>query len=96
MDSKKVLLRLLNYSDSTFKSMKRCNESDLQALCPTSTIDFSIPSGSGSVYDRPIAVLVGPNSGSYADISAWQLTYVPQYKVFWEITDGWIFRQMVE
>jgi hypothetical protein len=83
--------RLVNFGDSTMQTWRRYSASDLQTMVPTTTpgLDFIIPQDIGTMYDRPIAVLVGPECRSYGDISAWELSYIPNAKFFGKsTTDG--------
>ncbi|MBK7632777.1 MAG: T9SS type A sorting domain-containing protein [Ignavibacteriales bacterium] len=76
--------RLMNYPTSTLDPMTRCSPIDLFSICPDPQSWFNgyIPNDIGTYYDRPIAVLLGPNCASYGDISAWQFSYVPYVRTF--------------
>ncbi len=76
--------RLLNYQTSTLDFRERCNPNDLFSICPTDQNWFSgeIDADIGTYYDRPVAVLLGPNCGSMGDISSWQFSYIPNAKMF--------------
>jgi hypothetical protein len=76
--------RLINYSTSTMDVKVRCNPNDLFSLCPSnpSWWNGEIPNDAGTFYDRPIAVLLGPNCYSYGDISSWQFSYIPNARMF--------------
>jgi hypothetical protein len=76
--------RLLNHSTLTLDALKRCSPNDLYSLCPASPSFWNgeIQADIGTFYDRPIAVLLGPNCLSYGDITSWQLSYVPNAKMF--------------
>jgi hypothetical protein len=76
--------RLMNHSTPTMDSRNRCSPSDLYSLCPyyPSFWIGEIPSDIGTYYDRPIAVLLGPNCLSYGDITSWQLRYISNTRMF--------------
>ena len=77
--------RLMNHFTSTLDSRKRCSASDLYTICPFTPpwyVGGDIPSDYGTYYDRPIAVLLGPNCLSYGDISSWQFSYIPNVRTF--------------
>lgn len=76
--------RLMNHSTFTMDLKKRCSPIDLYSLCPYSASfwDEEIPSDIGTFYDRPIAVLLGPNCLSYGDFSSWQFSYIPNARMF--------------
>jgi hypothetical protein len=73
---------LMKFGTHTFKAKARSSSSDLYAL-HTIVEDLSpIPGDAGTFYDRPIAVLVGPQSSSYGDASAREFTHVPNARFF--------------
>ncbi|MCU0344865.1 MAG: T9SS type A sorting domain-containing protein [Ignavibacterium sp.] len=74
--------RLLNHSTYAADMMKRCSPSNFDQLCPQAGFDNFIHWDLGTYYDKPIAVLLGPNCLSYGDISSWQLSYVPNARMF--------------
>ena len=76
--------RLMNHSTYTLDAKKRCSPTDLYTLCPAYPSFWigEIPADIGTFYDRPIAVLLGPNCLSYGDITSWQLSYVPNARMF--------------
>lgn len=75
--------RLINYPTHTLDMMKRCSAGNLFEICPSNEWFIGdIPGDIGTFYDRPIAVLLGSGCVSYGDISSWQLTYVPNAKMF--------------
>jgi hypothetical protein len=88
--------RLLNHSTPTLDAKVRCSPSNLYTLCPYSTWSPGlIPADTGTYYDRPIAVLLGPDCLSYGDISSWQLSYVSNVRTFGRppmaVFSGWGF-----
>jgi hypothetical protein len=76
--------RLMSYGDSTLIFKMRRSATDLESIVTYSGggSDLSIPADAGTMYDRPIAVLVGPQCRSYGDVSARQFTYVPGVRFF--------------
>ena len=75
--------RLINYPTYTLDMMKRCSPGNLFEICPSNQWFISeIPADIGTYYDRPVAVLIGAGCVSYGDITSWQLTYVPNAKMF--------------
>jgi hypothetical protein len=77
--------RLMNHSTLTLDVLKRCSPEDLYTLCPASPSFWDggeIPVDLGTFYDRPVAVLLGPNCLSYGDVTSWQLSYVPNARMF--------------
>ncbi len=76
--------RLMNHSTRTMDTKKRCSPSNLYLLCDYTPQIWNgeIPSDIGTYYDRPIAVLLGPNCLSYGDISSWELSYIPNARMF--------------
>jgi len=80
--------RLVNFGDSTLQAKRRHSASDLQTMVPATVLDYTIPQDGGTMYDRPITVLVGPQSRSTGDISAWELSYIPNARFFGKSTTG--------
>jgi hypothetical protein len=80
--------RLVNFGDSTLQAKRRHSASDLQTMVPATVLDYTIPQDGGTMYDRPIAVLVGPQCRSTGDISAWELSYIPNTRFFGKSTTG--------
>jgi hypothetical protein len=76
--------RLMNHSTYTMDAKKRCSPSELFSLCSyyPSFWNGEISQDFGTYYDRPVAVLLGPNCVSYGDISSWQFSYIPNAKMF--------------
>jgi hypothetical protein len=69
--------QLMNPGTQTLVSLRRCDASDLWSLCEVPTFNFSIPNNYTNIYDRPIAVLLGPACVSFGDYSSWELSYIP-------------------
>jgi hypothetical protein len=66
----------------TIEDSYRCGPSDFD-LCPYGNSDwFQIPGGTRSIFDRPIAVLLGPTCVSMGDITAQRLRYHPMTRFF--------------
>jgi hypothetical protein len=76
------IARLVNFGDSTMEALARYSASDFQTMVPASFLDMAIPSDVGTVYNRPIAVLIGPQTVSWGNVSAYELTYVPGVRFF--------------
>jgi len=73
---------MFNKTITTIEDSYRCNNFDF-TLCPFGNSPvFSIPANKGSVYDRPISVLLGPTCISMGDITAQRLRYHPYTKFF--------------
>ena len=82
------IARLMNFEDSTLVFLRRSSATDLQKVAPVNGPNVSIPMDIGTLYDHPIAILVGPQCRSYGDISAWELSYVPNAHFFGKSTTG--------
>jgi hypothetical protein len=78
------LASLMSYGDSTLIFKMRRSATDLESIVTYSGggSNLAIPADAGTAYDRPIAVLVGPQCRSYGDISVRQFTYVPGVRFF--------------
>ena len=75
--------RLANFGTKTFKFLKRSSASDLQAMVETTIPrDLSIPLDVGTWYEPPIAVLLGPYCYSRGEMSARQLSFLPNVRFF--------------
>ena len=76
--------RLMNHPALTLYARKRCSPNDLYSICPYYPTWYvgDIPGDVGTYYDRPIAVLLGPNCASYGNTFSWQLKYVPNARMF--------------
>ncbi len=85
--------RLLNFDTHTLDYWWRASASDLIALTPYNVFSAGrmfINADEETLYDRPIAVLVGPGCVSMGDITAYRLTYFPNTRFFGKPTSmGW-------
>lgn len=73
----------MNHSTHTLDMMSRCSPGDLFSICPNTTWFIgNIPWDLNTYYDKPISVLLGPGCVSYGDISSWQLSYIPNARMF--------------
>jgi hypothetical protein len=85
---------LLNFDTHTLEYYQRASTSDLTALTRFTFYDpagwMFIDADEETVYDRPIAVLVGPGCMSMGDVTAYRLTYFPNTRFFGKSTSmGW-------
>ncbi len=81
------IARLTSYTGPTLESLVRSSPTDLSALVPGATLDYSIPAD-GLNYKYPVAVLVGPTTHSYGDVTSHQLTYLDNVRFFGKSTNG--------
>jgi hypothetical protein len=73
---------LFNEFQRTLEHSYRCNTNTFE-LCPSGNwANWQINGKDPDYYDRPIAVLLGPNCGSMGDITAQQFRYHPMVKFF--------------
>ena len=73
---------LANESFSTLEFAPRCNSSDF-TLCPNGDVVTCFVNGSVTgAFDRPIAVLLGPNCISTGDRNAYRLKYLYNVRTF--------------
>jgi hypothetical protein len=73
---------LFNDSHLTIEDAYRCNINDF-TLCPSGNSNvFRVPGIPNTLYDRPIAVLLGPTCVSMGDITAQRLKYHPMVRFF--------------
>jgi hypothetical protein len=73
---------LFNKSDSTLNSARRCQTSSFD-LCPAPfTTTHKITGDPKSIYDHPIAILLGPNCVSMGDRTAHRFRYHPMVSFF--------------
>jgi len=76
--------RLMNHATLTMDGRARSSAVDLYSIGhynPSFWIG-NIPDDVGTFYDHPIAVLLGPNCGSYGDLTSWQFSYVSNARMF--------------
>ena len=81
---------LFDFNFKPLQIMFRCNETDLYSLCEQNfpywfNWNQNDPSTS---YDKPIAVLIGPQTQSFGDIFARTMSFHPQAKFFGRPTNG--------
>jgi hypothetical protein len=80
-----ALSLLFNYTTDSVRILQRCNTNDFN-LCEGydyESRDFWRISGDPATnYDKPIAVLIGPNCVSMGDITTYRLAYHPMVKFF--------------
>jgi hypothetical protein len=82
------IARLMSFGDSTLQFRRRYSASDMQTMVPASVLDVAIPVDRGTVYDHPIAVLVGPQCRSWGDLSTYQLSFIPGVRFFGKSPTG--------
>jgi hypothetical protein len=96
---------LFNQNLRTMDGAYRCNKNENDfTLCPVKDYEaYRITGNPNSLYDRPMAVLIGPNCASMGDLTAYLLDYHPMAHFFGkatcgslgdnggEILSGWIF-----
>lgn len=73
---------LFNESQSTVEHVTRCNENTFEFCSGGNQNDLKIISNKPDFYDKPIAVLLGPNAFSYGDITPQRLRYHPMVRFF--------------
>ncbi|MDH3268948.1 MAG: choice-of-anchor D domain-containing protein, partial [Ignavibacteria bacterium] len=73
---------LFNESHLTIEDAYRCNINDF-TLCPSGNSSvFSVPGNPPALYDRPIAIFLGPTCVSMGDITAQRFRYHPTVRFF--------------
>lgn len=96
---------LFNTILETFNPVKRCSPNNWN-LCPEAgTYNFNISAETNSFYEKPIALLLGPNCGSMGDITTYRLMYHPNVRLFGKSSsaspslsstintfDGWVIK----
>jgi hypothetical protein len=80
---KQGLSYLFNNVLTPLSDLHRCNSSDF-SLCrnPDWEQSWKIPGNANTIYDRPIAILVGPNCASMGEITAYRFANHPMVKFF--------------
>ena len=79
---------LFNESLLTVEDSYRCNNSNF-LLCPSGdSYDFKIDGTPPDLYDRPIAVLLGPTCVSMGDLTALRFKYHPMVRFFGASSDA--------
>jgi hypothetical protein len=78
------LALLMNYSTQTLIGFERLSPGDLYALKPVAPtlLPFFVQADLHTLYDRPIAVLIGPYALSRGDFTTYQLRYLPSARFF--------------
>ena len=74
--------RMYSQSLSTINDAYRISPSNLELAPVAHSGWFVIPGVQGSIYDRPLAVLIGPTCVSMGDITAQRLRYHPMARFF--------------
>jgi hypothetical protein len=77
--------RLMNFKTHTMSSWVRASPSNLFTLTPftlTPEESMYIDADEETLYDQPIAVLVGPNCVSMGDATAYRLAFLPNTRFF--------------
>ena len=73
---------LFNESHLTIEDAYRCNTLDF-TLCPSgNSATFKVPGNPPALYDRPIAVFLGPTCVSMGDVTAQRFRYHPTVRFF--------------
>jgi hypothetical protein len=79
---------LFNEFHTTMEETYRCNPSTFD-LCPSGNINlYQIDGDTPEIYDRPIAVLLGPTCVSMGDITAQRFRYNPMIRFFGASSDA--------
>lgn len=77
-----MLSLLFNQEQYTFDDAQRCSPSNF-SLCPRNRTDkYIIPGDQQSLYDRPIAILLGPSCISAGEVLAYLLKEHPMSRTF--------------
>jgi len=83
------LALLMNFSTPTLVGLERASSHELYGLRPTGLqMPFSIEADPGTVYERPIAALVGPHTLSRGEVTAYQFRYLPGVRLFGKPVNG--------
>ncbi|MBP1657303.1 MAG: 5'-Nucleotidase domain protein [Bacteroidetes bacterium] len=85
------LALLMNYSTQTLIGLERSSLADLYALKPLDPSwlqAFSFEADPNTLYDRPIAVLIGPFAVSQGDFTAYKLRYLSGARFFGKSVNG--------
>jgi len=81
--------QLFNFDFQPMKMLWRCNPSQLKNLCLSNTPNwFDLKADPNTYYERPIAILVGPNTESFGDVIAYTLKHHPSARLFGRETNG--------
>jgi hypothetical protein len=77
---------LFNSRQATLEGAVRCNQTDF-SLCPANDQSLFLITGNPmSWYDRPMAILTGPNCASNGDMTAYRFGYHPMARFFGKST----------
>lgn len=85
------LALLMNYSTQTLIGLERSTPADLytlKPLAPSWLQAFSFDADPNSLYDRPIAVLIGPFAISQGDLTAYKFRFLPGARFFGRSVHG--------
>jgi hypothetical protein len=79
-----VVAQFFSDTVEAFRVDQRCNATDHYALCPASHPFFAPPiiAGDSSYFDRPVAILTGPNAESGGDLFPVMMSLRPNTKFF--------------
>jgi len=84
------MAQLFDFNFRPLHILMRCNETDLEDLC-LSNFPYWFnwnENDPATYYDKPIAVLIGPNAQSFGDIFARTMTFHPEARFFGRPTNG--------
>ena len=81
---------LMNYSTETLVGFERSSPVDLHALKPVAPtlLPFFINADPNTLYERPIAVLIGPFAVSQGDFTAYKFRYLSGARFFGKSVNG--------
>ncbi len=80
---------LMNTSTETLIHLARSSPFDLNGLSPfTPLTPLSIQADVETLYDRPIAALIGPFTASRGEVTAYQFRYLPGARFFGKSVNG--------
>lgn len=82
--------KLFDFNFKPLQILFRCNETDLYSLCEQNFPYWFnwTENDTSTSYDKPIAVLIGPNTESFGDIFARTMSFHPQARFFGRPTNG--------
>jgi len=78
----KAFAMMFSKSITTIEDAYRAGPTNFNLAAKGNSKDYVIPGGQGSIYDRPIAVLLGPTCVSMGDLTAQRLRYHPMVRFF--------------
>ena len=84
------LAQLMNFSTQTLIGLERSSPVNLYALKPVAPtlLPFFINADPNTLYERPIAVLIGPFAVSQGDFTAYKFRYLPGARFFGKSVNG--------